>query len=221
MLPPLGFIAMVWLLAERPHAALLVTRAAAVVVPTLAALAAMRMSRRGWPVIVVALTAAAVLWRDELPGQVATLALLVLSCVAVGSLMPRLGSPKALAAGAAALAIADITLLLLGPVGAAADALDTVRLGHLPSFGEAVVGSVHMGYGDLLVAGIGGAVAARSPGGPSRVGLLTLVLCLVEAALLMPSPYPATIPVVGALAVDALWRARRGVRARRTAPQPA
>jgi hypothetical protein len=31
-----------------------------------------------------------------------------------------------------------------------------------------------------------------------------------------PTAYPATVPVVGALAIDALWRLRRGDRA--TAP---
>ena len=212
--PPLVFVAMVGLLARQPHAAQLVLQVATVGVPVLATLATMRLARRGWPAIVSALLAAAVLWSDELAGQVATLALLVLSCVAIGSLVPRLGHPVALAAGAAALAVSDVILLLLGPVGAAADALDSVRFAHIPSFGEAVVGNVHMGYGDLMIAGIAGAVAARTPGAASRVGLLTLVLFLCEAALLAgPTAYPATLPVVGALAIDALWRVGRGDRA--------
>jgi len=207
--PPLVFVAMVALLAEHPDAALLVLRVAAIAVPALAALATMRFSRRGWPAIVAALLAAALLWSDQLVGQVATLALLVLSCVAIGSLVPRLGHPTALAAGAVALAVADVVLLLLGPVNAAANALDSERPAHLPTFGEAVVGNVHMGYGDLLVAGIAGAVAARTPGGASRVGLLTLVLFLCEAAVFAgPTAYPATVPVVGALGIDALWRLR-------------
>jgi hypothetical protein len=215
--PPLVFVAMVALLARHPDAAQLVLQVATVGVPALATLATMRLSRRGWPAIVAPLLAAALLWSDELAGQVATLALLVLSCVAIGSLVPRLGHPAALAAGAAALAVSDVVLLLLGPVGAAADALDSVRFAHVPSFGEAVVGNVHMGYGDLMIAAIAGAVAARTPGAASRVGLLTLVLFLCEAALLAgPTAYPATVPVVGALGIDALWRQRRGARA--TAP---
>jgi hypothetical protein len=207
--PPAIFVAMVALLSQHPDAAVAVLQIATVGVPALAAIATKGLARRAWPAIVAALLLAALGWSDELVGQVATLALLVLSAVAIGSLMPRLGHPTALAAGAAALAIADVILILLGPVGAAADALDSVRLGHLPSFGEAVVGNVHMGYGDLAIAGIAGAIAARSPGGASRVGLLTLVLFLAEAALLAgPTAYPATLPVVGALALDALWRVR-------------
>jgi hypothetical protein len=215
--PPLIFVAMVALLSQHPDAAQIVLQIASVGVPTLAAFATKSLLRRGWPAIVFALLAAALLWSDELVGQVATLALLVLSCVAIGSVVPRLGHPTALAAGAAALAVADVILILLGPVGAAANAIDSVHLGHLPSFGEAVVGTVHMGYGDLAIAGIAGAIAARRPGGASRVGFLTLVLFLAEAALLAgPTDYPATIPVVGALGLDALWRLRPALAGRRS-----
>lgn len=218
--PPAIFVAMVALLSQHPDAAQVVLQIATVGVPALAAIATKGLSRRGWPAIVAALMAAALLWSNELVGQVATLALLVLSCVAIGSLVPRLGHPTALAAGAATLALTDVILVLLGPVGAAADAMDSVRLGHLPSFGEAVVGNVHMGYGDLAIAGLAGAIAARSPGGASRVGLLTLVLFLAEAAVLAgPAAYPATLPVVGALALDALWRLR--IPGRTPAREPA
>jgi hypothetical protein len=204
--PPAIFVAMVALLARQPDTAQVVLQVATVAVPALAAMATRGLAGRVWPAIITALLAAALIWSDELAGQVATLALLVLSCVAIGSVVPRLGHPAALAAGAAALAVADVILVMLGPVGAAADAIDSVRLGHVPSFGEAVVGTVHMGYGDLAIAGLAGAIAARSPGGASRVGLLTLVLFLAEAALLAgPTAYPATLPVVGALALDALW----------------
>jgi hypothetical protein len=183
---------------------------AAIAVPALATLATRRLAGRGWPAVVTALLACTILWHDELVGQVAVLALLVLSCVAIGSLVPRLGHPTALAAGAAVIAVSDVVLLLLGRINAAADALESVQLAHLPSFGEAVVGSVHLGYGDLLVAGIAGAVAARRPGGASRVGLLTLILFLGEAALFAgPAAYPATLPVVAALGIDAAWRTLR------------
>jgi hypothetical protein len=165
--PPLIFVAMVALLSQHPDAAQLVLQVATIGVPALAAIATKGLTRRGWPAIVTALLAAALIWSDQLVGQVATLALLVLSCVAIGSLVPRLGHPTALAAGAAALAVADVVLIVLGPVGAAANAMDSVHLGHLPSFGEAVVGNVHMGYGDLAIAGIAGAIAARRPGGAS------------------------------------------------------
>jgi hypothetical protein len=215
--PPAIFVAMVALLARHPDAARAVLQIATVGVPALAAIATKGLARRAWPAIVTALVAAALVFSHDLVGQVAVLALLVLSCVAIGALVPRLGlgHPAALAAGAATLAIADVILVALGPVAAASDALESVSVGHLPSFGEAVVGSVHMGYGDLAIAGIAGAIAARTPGGASRVGLLTLLLFLAEAALLAgPTAYPATLPVVLALAIDALWR----LRAQRSSP---
>jgi hypothetical protein len=210
LVPPLAFVAMVALLSEHPDTASLVLQFAAVAVPALAVLATRRLAGRGWPAIVTALMACALFWHDDLVGQVAVLALLVLSCVAIGSLIPRLGHPTALATGAAVIAIADVLLLMAGRINAASDALESVQLAHLPSFGEAVVGSVHLGYGDLLVAGIAGAVAARRPGGAERVGLLTLVLFLAEAALFAgPAAYPATPPVVAALGIDAAWRTLR------------
>jgi hypothetical protein len=215
--PPAIFVAMVALLASHPDAARLVLEIAIVGVPALAAIATKGLARHAWPAIVAALIAAAFAFAGDLVGQVAILALLVLSCVAIGALVPRLGlgHPAALAAGAATLALADIILVATGPVGAATDALDAVPTGHLPFFGEAVVGTVHMGYGDLAIAGIAGAIAARTPGGASRVGLLTLILFLAEAALLAgPTAYPATLPVVLALAIDALWR----LRAERSSP---
>src|SRR4051812_27679276 len=64
--PPLVFVAMVGLLARQPDAAQLVLQVATVGVPVLATLATMRLARRGWPAIVSALLAAAVLWSDEL-----------------------------------------------------------------------------------------------------------------------------------------------------------
>lgn len=209
--PPAIFVAMVVMLARHPDAARGVLQIATVGVPALAAIATKGLARRAWPLIVATLVAVALVFAHDLAGQVAVLALLVLSCVAIGALVPRLGlgHPAALAAGAATLAVADVILVALGPVGAASNALESVSTGHLPSFGEAVVGTVHMGYGDLAIAGIAGAIAARQPGGASRVGLLTLVLFLAEAALLAgPTAYPATLPVVLALAIDALWRLR-------------
>jgi hypothetical protein len=204
-------MAMVVLLAAHPRAALTVVTAALIVIPVLAALAALRLSRRGGPALLVALVAGSVLWPERLAGQISTLALLVLSSVALGGVLSRLGGPRALAAGVAALAVADVALLSAGAVGAATNALEQVELGALPSFGEAVVGSVHMGYGDLLVAGVVGAIAARSPGGALRVGALTLILSLLEGVLLADAgPYPATVPVVVALGVEALWSMRRG-----------
>ena len=134
---------------------------------------------------------------------------MTLSCVALGTLIVGLGSGRALVAGVAMLAAADVVLVGLGVVPTASRALLHADAG-LPSFSQAMLGSFTLGYGDLLVAGIAGAVAARHRGAAQRVGALTLVLMLTEGALLSDrGQYPATVPVIAALALDALWRRRR------------
>src|SRR4051794_6561978 len=148
--PPVAFIAMVALLSEHPDAAEVVVEFALIAVPALATLAAMRLSRRGWPAIVAALMAAALIWSDDIVGQVATLALLVLSCVAIGSPVPALGPPPAVAAGGVALGLAGVVLLVPGPGGAAAGGAESRPYPPGPAVGQGRLRTVHLGYGDLL-----------------------------------------------------------------------
>jgi prepilin signal peptidase PulO-like enzyme (type II secretory pathway) len=208
---PVTFVAMVGLLATDPGAANTVARVAFVAIPLLAAFALVQLARRpACAAAVLPLLEIAVVRRNDLGGQVATLVLLTLSCVAIGLLVVRIGSGRALVGGVALLALADVILVRAGIVPEASSALMDADLGPLPSFSQAVIGTFSMGYGDLVVAAIAGAVAARRPGAPWRVGALTLVLVLIEGALLSDrGPYPATVPVVLALALDELWRVGR------------
>jgi hypothetical protein len=207
---PVGFVAIVTLLAGVPGAATAVAGLAVIAVPLLAAIAGARLSRTGrraWGWVSVPLMVAALLWPDHVAGQLASLGLLVLSCVALGAVLNIVGDARALAFGVAALAVADVVLLLLGPIGAATDALASVHFNSLPGFQQAVVGTSTMGYGDLFVAGVAGAIAARTPGAARRVAVLTLALGLTESILLAGhGPYPSTVPVVVALGIDWAWR---------------
>jgi hypothetical protein len=207
---PLGFVAIVALLAGYPDAALAVAVAAVLGVPLLAIVAGALLARAGrpaWGYLTAPLVAAALLFQNHVVGQLATLLLLALSCVALGALLRCVGDPRALMTGVAVLAVADVILLVAGPVNEATAALRAVNLGNLPGFQEAVVGPSTMGYGDLFVAGVAGAIAARTPGAPRRVGVLTLVFALLESALFFRhGPYPSTVPVVLALAVEETWR---------------
>jgi hypothetical protein len=209
---PAGFAAMVALLAARPQSADAVQRIALVGVPALAAIALPQVTRRplsGFAVL--PLLGVAVAGQGQLAGQVATLVLVTLSCVALGTLIVGIGSSSALVAGVAVLAAIDVVLVSAGVVPTAARALLHADAG-LPSFSQAVLGTFTLGYGDLLVAAIAGAVAAHHPGAARRVGVLTLVLVLAEGALLSDrGQYPATVPVIAALALDALWRRHRSV----------
>jgi hypothetical protein len=211
ILPPVLFVASVLLLATRPSSAGWVTWLATVAVPALALLAAVRLShgsRPAWALIVPVLLIAALAGPDRLSGQVGITLLCALSAVALGAGLVRLAGVRGVVLGLVALSLADIVLVTDGSVGAAADALSNTRIGHLPDLSSVALGTFTLGYGDLFVSGVAGAIAARRPGGQLRVAALTMAFMLLESSLLAGrGPYPATVPVVAALLVDevAVW----------------
>jgi len=208
IVPPVLFVASVILLATRPAAAGWVTGLATVAVPVLALLAAVRLargSRPAWALVVPVLLVAAIAGPDHLSGQVGITLLCALSAVALGAGLVRLGGVRGVVLGLVALMLADIVLVSDGTVEAAADALSNTHIGHLPELSHVALGTFTLGYGDLFVSGIAGAIAARRPGGQLRVAALTVAFMLLESAFLAGrGPYPATVPVVVALLVDEL-----------------
>jgi hypothetical protein len=225
--PPVLFVALVLLLAAHPSSAGWLTAAAVVGVPVLALLAAVRLargSRPAWAFVIPVLLVASLAGPDRLGGQIAITLLCALSAVALGAVLVRYGGARGVALGLVALAATDIALVHDGRVSAAAQALASVQIGSLPDLSEVSLGTFSLGYGDLFVSGIAGAIAARRPGGQLRVAVLTVVLMLLESGLLAGSgAYPATVPVVVALLVDELaWRGVGLLRAVRAAGvQPA
>jgi hypothetical protein len=211
IVPPVLFVASVLLLATRPSSAGWVTGVATVAVPVLALLAAVRLargSRPAWALVVPVLLVAAFAGPDHLSGQVGITLLCALSAVALGAGLVRLGGVRGVVLGLVALALADIVLVSDGSVEAAADALSNTHIGHLPELSHVVLGTFTLGYGDLFVSGIAGAIAGRRRGGQLRVAGLTMAFMLLESALLAGrGPYPATVPVVVALLSDelAVW----------------
>jgi hypothetical protein len=222
IVPPVLFVASVLLLATRPASAGWITGLATVAVPVLALLAAVRLSRGSrpaWALIVPVLLVAALGGPDHLSGQVGITLLCALSAVALGAVLVRLGGVRGVVLGLVALSLADIVLVSDGSVGAAADALSNTHIGHLPDLSSVALGTFTLGYGDLFVSGVAGAIAARRPGGQLRVAGLTMAFMLLESALLAGrGPYPATVPVVVALLVDEIADYLRAVwsRARET-----
>jgi hypothetical protein len=211
--PPVLFAALVLLLAWRPASAELLTGLAVVAVPALAALAATCMARGSRPILVLVvpvLLAASFRGPSTLAGQLGTTLLCALSAVALGATLVRWGGAGKVALGLTALCLADVVLVADGRVGAAANALSSAHLGALPALSHVGLGTFTLGYGDLFVAGIAGAIAARRPGGQRRVATLTAALMLGEAAVLAGAgPFPATVPVVAAVLLDELtWRLR-------------
>jgi hypothetical protein len=213
--PPLSVILFVFIAraAEKSSAEGL-TYLALGAVPLLAALALGAMIRGARPVLallVVPLFALAWVDRTGLAGEAAALTLSGLSCVALGVLLAAVTPARWLAVGIVLMAVADTTLVVAELLQAPNDALNAARpAAGLPRLQSAVLGSAVMGYGDLFVAGVLGALLATWRDGPDqrRAALLVGVLALsFDLLFFVVHELPATVPV--ALTLIALELARR------------
>jgi uncharacterized membrane protein len=210
------------------------TYLALVAVPPLAA-AALAWAARGptkWPrarvggAVAVAglLFALATLERSSLVGQGAAALLSALSCVTLGVLLAAVTPPGWLKVGIIAMAAAD-TWLVVSDVLQAPNAtlVAAAPVAHLPQLQSETFGSVSLGYGDLFVAGLLGAVLAGNRSTQRWAALLTLLLAsAMDVLFLVLNELPATVPVAVALIVIegvAFYRRRAARPARRTAPE--
>ena len=192
------------------------TYLALVAVPPLAALAlgwAMRASRPWFAVAAAVLFAVAWADRRGLVGEGAALLLDALSCVTLGALLVAV-SPRALVkVGIVGMAVVDVWLVvsdLLQAPNAAVNA--AAPIAHLPQLQRVVFGSAVMGYGDLFVAALLGALLAAQPRLALRGAVLVgLVGLLMDLLFLVVRELPATVPVAITLLIleAAAWRARR------------
>ena len=194
------------------------TYLALVAVPPLAALAlgwAMRASRPWFGLAAAVLFAVAWADRQGLVGQGAGLLLDALSCVTLGALLVAV-SPRALVkVGIVAMAVVDVWLVvsdLLQAPNAAVNAATPIA--HLPQLQRVVFGSAVMGYGDLFVAALFGALIAAQPRlalrGAAIAGLLGL---LMDLLFLVVRELPATVPIAISLLILEAGALRAGRRA--------
>ena len=138
---------------------------ACVGVPALGALAIAAFARGGRPtraLLVLPLLVLAAL-HVGVAGELAVLMLVMLSCVALGSLLAASAGVRELVIAAVLVAALDLVLLHAGGIRVATAALLDARLGHMPDFAQPVLGRMTIGYGDFFVAALAGAIAARSP----------------------------------------------------------
>jgi hypothetical protein len=148
-----------------------------------------------------------------LPGELAILALVMLSCVALGSLLAASARGRDLALAAMLVAALDLVLVHAGGISAATSALLDARVGDIPDFAQPVLGSMTIGYGDFFIAGLAGAIAARWPSRQRAIAAGTTAFALVQYALSTDGELlPATLPV--AVALGAALVAVRVTRAR-------
>jgi hypothetical protein len=213
VLPPAAFLVTVAGLAVHPSLALAVVAVACLGVPLLGAVAIAAFARGGGParaLLVVPLLALAAL-HIGVAGELAVLTLVMLSCVALGSLLAATARVRELAIGAILVAALDLALLRAGGIRIATSALLDARLGQMPDFAQPVLGRMTIGYGDFFVAALAGAIAARQPSRQTLIALATTTVALAQYALSTDGDLlPSTVPVAVALLVaTVLARLRR------------
>jgi hypothetical protein len=220
LIPPLSVIGFVFLARAAENAsAQALTYLALVAVPLLAALALGWLAWNAHPprparaLLVAPLFALAWANRGGLAGEAAALVLSVLSCVSLGVLLAAVTPPRWLAAGIVAMAVADAALVVSDLLQRPNDALNAAHpAAGLPQLQRAVFGSALVGYGDLFVAALLGALLAVTVGRSSQVRAAALAALLAVAFDLLfffVDELPATVPVALTLIIVVLRRRRR------------
>jgi hypothetical protein len=204
-LVPVGsIVGVIYLIRYTPDSATWLTYLALIAVPLLAA-AALGWASRGarWWFAFFAVGLFVLTWRspDSLAGQGAGALLCGLSCVTLGVLLGAVTPRRWLMAGIVAMSVADVWLvasdLLQHPNN---ELVAAAPGGGLPQLQSETFGSVNLGYGDLFVAGLLGAIYSGDRRLQSRVALLTFVLAaLFDLLFFVVNELPATVPVALAL----------------------
>jgi hypothetical protein len=220
LIPPLSVIGFVFLARAAENASAQgLTYLALVAVPLLAALALGWLAWNAHPprparaLLVAPLFVLAWANRGGLAGEAAALVLSVLSCVSLGVLLAAVTPPRWLAAGIVAMAVADAALVVSDLLQRPNDALNAAHpAAGLPQLQRAVFGSALVGYGDLFVAALLGALLAVTVGRSSQVRAAALAALLAVAFDLLfffVDELPATVPVALTLIIVVLRRRRR------------
>lgn len=205
-LPALSVVAFVFGVRAAAGAATGLTYLALIAVPPLAALALAVMARGARPrYALFAAALFALAWSDRggLAGEGAEVILDALSCVALAVLLVAV-SPRALVkAGIVAMAAVDVWLVSTELLNAPNNAVNAVvPAAHLPQLQSAVFSSAVIGYGDLFIAALLGALLASQSRSPLAGAALTLALGLaLDLLFLVVNELPATVPVAIALVV--------------------
>jgi hypothetical protein len=180
------------------------TYLALVAVPPLAAVAlgwTMHGARPSLAVGAVPLFLLAWLSRHSLVGEGAAALLSALSCVTLGVLLAAVTPPAWLKLGIVAMAAADAWLVISDLLQAPNATLVAAHpAGGLPKLQTEIFGTVSMGYGDLFVAALLGAVLASDPRLQRLgAGLTFVIAALFDLLFFVVNELPATVPVALAL----------------------
>jgi hypothetical protein len=199
---------------------------ALIAVPPLAAAALGGLARGGrlW-LAPLAGALLALAWADRhgLAGEAAAVALAMLSCATLGVLLATVTPASWLKVGIVLMAVGDSYLVITDLLQPSNEVLNAaVAAPGLPQLQRELFGSAIMGYGDLFIAGVLGAVLANEGLRTGRVALLVFVLAaLFDLLFFTVSELPATVPVAVALVVvEAARRRRSAVEAREVLVEP-
>jgi hypothetical protein len=203
------------------------TYLALVAVPILAALAlgwGMRGARPAAVLAVAPLFAVAWIWRTSLTGEGAALILSALSCLTLGILLAALTPASWLKVGIVLMAIGDTYLTATDLLQAPNNVLTLAHpAAGLPQLQAELFGSIQMGYGDLFIAAVLGAVLAANLRHQRQAAVLTLLFAAAFDLLFFAlNELPATVPVALALiACEVIWRRRPATESgeRRSSPR--
>ena len=179
---------------------------ALIAVPILAAVAlgwAMRGSRPSLAALAIPLFLFAWLDKNALVGEASGALLSALSCVTLGVLLSAVTPARWLKVGIVLMAAADVWLvasdLLQSPNNVLVAAAPPAGL---PQLQAEIFGTVSMGYGDLFVAALLGAVLAAQWRRQGQAAVLTLVIAgCFDLLFFFINELPATVPVALALIV--------------------
>ncbi|HET6999369.1 MAG TPA: hypothetical protein VFI03_12370 [Solirubrobacterales bacterium] len=220
---PLSIVVVVSAIALEEAVADFLTYLALFAVPPLAALALAAIVRGGRPplaLLTVPLFAIAWAGRDSLSGETAALILSALACVSLGWLLVCVVPGLWVKIGVCAMAIIDAWLvgsdLLQGPNAV----LNAAAPGGLPQLQFVSFGSAVMGFGDIFIAAVLGALLASDRRLQLTGAALAAVFCLSFDFLFFAlDTLPATVPIALTLVALELRipdRVRAGSRGRRS-----
>ena len=205
LVPPLSIAVVVAAIALDSAAARFLTYLALVAVPPLAALALAAIVRGGRPplaLLVIPLFAIAWAAEGSLSGQTAALALSALACVSLGWLLACVVPGRWLKLGIYAMAAIDAWLVGSNLLQEPNAVLNAVSPGELPRLQFVAFGSAVMGFGDIFLAAVLGALLAADRRLQLTGAALAAVLCLgFDLLFLAVDQLPATVPIALTLAV--------------------
>jgi hypothetical protein len=202
---PLSIAVVVAAIALESAVASFLTYLALIAVPPLAALALAAIVRGGRPplaLLVIPLFALAWAAKGSLSGQTAALALSALACVSLGWLLACVVPARWLKLGIYAMAAIDAWLVGSNLLQEPNAVLNAASPGGLPRLQFVAFGSAVMGFGDIFLAAVLGALLAADRRLQLTGAALAAVLCLgFDLLFFAVDQLPATVPIALALAV--------------------